>query len=171
MTKIPERFTWAVSVINPGENDKILEIGCGTGILLEQLASSLSNGSMVGVDKSNSFLQKAKKRNKKYIDRKNVELIAGEFSKQNFKTRHFDKIIAFNINLFLKHSAQEFELLLKILKPKGQLYVFYQMPYEIDNTTLNPVIKNLESFGFNIQDSGIKKMKPTSSSFIIATAR
>jgi 16S rRNA A1518/A1519 N6-dimethyltransferase RsmA/KsgA/DIM1 with predicted DNA glycosylase/AP lyase activity len=36
--KINERFSWAVSVISISPTDHILEIGCGAGILTEQIA-------------------------------------------------------------------------------------------------------------------------------------
>jgi 16S rRNA A1518/A1519 N6-dimethyltransferase RsmA/KsgA/DIM1 with predicted DNA glycosylase/AP lyase activity len=42
---INERFIWAASILSVRPTDHILEIGCGAGILTEQIAVHLKSAS------------------------------------------------------------------------------------------------------------------------------
>ena len=46
MTKIPSRFIWAAGLLDIKPANKILEIGCGAGLLAEQIANKLRTGSL-----------------------------------------------------------------------------------------------------------------------------
>ncbi len=61
--KVSERFTWAVSVLNIKPTDNILEIGCGAGVLAEQIANKLTIGTITAIDKSMPMINMARRRN------------------------------------------------------------------------------------------------------------
>src|SRR5690349_11689812 len=95
--RIPERFLWAASVVQVQPGDRMLEIGCGTGILAELLSSMLTNGYLIALDKSLPMVAKARKRNHHPFQRSRVRIEYSIF----LEFRHpkkFDKIIAFNVN-------------------------------------------------------------------------
>jgi precorrin-6B methylase 2 len=50
--KINERFIWALSVLSLSPDDNVLEIGCGNGILTEQIALQLKSGTITAIDRS-----------------------------------------------------------------------------------------------------------------------
>ncbi len=41
-----ERVAWAAGVVAPQPGDHLLEIGCGAGLLVEQLARNLTTGTL-----------------------------------------------------------------------------------------------------------------------------
>jgi ubiquinone/menaquinone biosynthesis C-methylase UbiE len=168
MSTIPERFTWAASLVQIAPADTILEIGCGAGLLAEQIAGRLSTGHITAIDKSASMITKAKKRNKQYVDAGITNFITIDFSKALFPEAHFDSMVAFNVNFFLKGGVKEFDMIRHCCKPGGKLYVFYQAPYEIDIRAAQPIVQHLTAHSFSVADTVWKKMSPFSALCVIA---
>ena len=77
---IPERFTWALEVVDVREKEDILEIGCGTGILAALIAGGLNNGRITALDKSKPMMIKASHRLEQYIKAGRAEVVTREFA-------------------------------------------------------------------------------------------
>ena len=151
--KINERFLWALSVLSPSPEDQILEIGCGNGILTEQIAHRLDSGCITAIDRSAPSMKQAEKRNAENINEGAVKLITGDFAKASLPQHQFDKIVAFNVNIFWKGSDKDFQLIRHCLKPTGQLYVFYETPSWSDPKMERKIKMLLEAHGFTISDT------------------
>lgn len=168
-SKIPERFIWANKLIDVKPDDHILEIGCGVGLLAEQLASKLTSGQLVAIDKSIKMLEKAKQRNRGFIDSGVMKFLSIDFSQSELPKSYFDTVVAFNVNLFWKDSAKEFKIIMRSLKPNGKLYVFHQAPYEIDASFMTPVKQLLEKNQFEVIDIKLKKLQPAAVCLVAGT--
>lgn len=168
MAKLNERYQWAIEMLCVFPNDQVLEIGCATGILAEQIAKRLAEGQILAIDKSEFVVRKAEKRCGEYIEERKASFLVIDFKSLEID-RLFDRIVTFNVNFFLKESVHESQQLFRFLKPGGSLYVFYQPPYEIDLKWVEPIRAFLGSGGFKIVDEQIRKMKPASSVCITAT--
>ncbi len=168
MPNTPDRFHWALDIIEVKPDDSILEIGCGVGILAELISEKLSTGSISAIDRSAPFISKAIKRNEKYIDEGKAQFIQSEFLKSAFTSHSFDKIVAFNVNFFWKDAEKELAMIKKYLKPNGKLYVFYQLPYGINIDNPKPMIQTLEKNGFKILDVKLSSEDPANVFCIIA---
>jgi ubiquinone/menaquinone biosynthesis C-methylase UbiE len=168
MSDIPERFLWAAKLMRVQPADTVLEIGCGAGLLAEQVASRLSTGHLTAIDRSASMIEKAIKRNKQYIDAGVAGFLTGDLSGATLPEAHFNCIIAFNVNFFWKDGTKELNMIRHCLQPKGRLYVFYQAPYEIDGNAAKPIEHQLKAHSFSIADTMFKKMVPTSALCIVA---
>jgi ubiquinone/menaquinone biosynthesis C-methylase UbiE len=170
MPSIPERFLWATELLNIKQNQNILEIGCGVGILAECIADQLTTGKFVAVDKSASMLKKARARNKRHIDRGTSEFVGVDFAKAILQNSTFDIIVAFNVNFFWKDSSKELSIIRKTLKENGKLFVFCQLPYDVRRSAAEPIRTKLRENGFEIIDIGLKKLFPTSAFCVVARA-
>ena len=159
---VSERFLWAADTLRIQPQENLLEIGCGAGLLVEQIASHLTTGYVTAIDRSAAMLKMALKRNAGAVALGSAKFLNIEFADSNFKKSEFDKIAAFNVNFFWKNPALELEIIRKILKPGGSLYIFYQAPFEITDKTADPVRNNLTKHSFEITNTILKKMKPTS---------
>lgn len=146
----------------------VLEIGGGAGLLAELVAGKLGKGSFTGVDKSAPMIQKAVKRNQRYIDAGISEFIVSDFLKAKLRSSHYDRVAAFNVNFFWKDPERELGTIKRILKPGGQLYVFYQAPFEITAEAAEPIKQKLLENAFEILDIQLKKLVPTSAFCIVA---
>jgi SAM-dependent methyltransferase len=168
MTAIPERFRLARETISAGQQDRILEIGCGTGILIRELSEDIETGQIVGIDRSETAIAKAEKNNREKTASGAVALICQDLKDSRFPEAHFDKVIAFNVNLFLKNSAAEFSLIANTLKPGGELFVFYQFPYEVSHSAADPIAGHLARNGFGIAAKELIATNSTSVVFVKA---
>lgn len=159
---VNKRFLWAADILQIQPQDQVLEIGCGAGLLVEQIACRLNSGCVTAIDRSAAMIKMALKRNAVPVATGHARLLNLEFTESNFKKSEFDKITSFNVNFFWKNPAVELEIIRKILKPGGSLYIFYQAPFEITNKTADPVKSNLKKYSFETTDTIFRKMKPTS---------
>jgi SAM-dependent methyltransferase len=167
MTKIPERFLWATELLDVKPTDNILEIGCGAGLMAEQIANRLTGGQLIAIDKSSAMLEKAKRRNKRFVDDGTARFLAADFLEAKLLASYFDAIVAFNVNFFWKGPAKELQIIKQSLKPAGQLYIFHQGPFEIDVAAVEPIKQELINNAFEIIDVQEKKLLPASAFCIV----
>jgi ubiquinone/menaquinone biosynthesis C-methylase UbiE len=166
--QIPERFKWATALLEIKPSGNILEIGCGAGIFAEQIAGYLTTGKLVAIDRSAPMISKAKKRNQKFIEQGITSFAQSDFLKADLPAGGFDKIVAFNVNFFWKNPAKELLKIKPLLKPGGRLYVFYQLPYEINSEAATPIRQKLLENSFKIIGVHFQQLIPASAFCIIA---
>ena len=167
MDKNRQRFQWAASVIEAVPSDAILEIGCGTGLLAGFLANNLVEGHITAIDRSSAMISKAKKNNEEHIRKGRMTIENHDF--KVFRGSLFDKVVAFNVNFFLKDSPDEFRMLKKVLR--GKLFCFYRFPYKVTRDAAFPIAQRLTANGFEIKDILFKDIEPTPAICIIAQTK
>jgi ubiquinone/menaquinone biosynthesis C-methylase UbiE len=164
-----ERFTWAIEILSVKPSDKILELGCGTGIVAEMIGSILKDGHLTAIDRSGTMIDKAKKKNSKYIGEKKIIFRTVELAKFHARDQVFDKIFAFNVNLFWTQTeiVAEAKVLRQYLTNGGRLYLFYQPPAEhILKKIAASLRHNFEAEKWKIEKTVFNK-KVGSSCFIV----
>ncbi len=95
------------------ETTRVLDLGCGTGILEEKLAPLVSQ--IVGIDKYQEFLDRAYKA-------PNVQYIASNFSDYNIDEQ-YDLILLFGLTMYLSDEELE-DLLEKVAKAMQNESIF-----------------------------------------------
>ena len=168
MKKSDLRFHWASSLVQVEPDSRILEIGCGAGLLIEKMAENLESGKITAIDKSPVQIEKAAQRNASLIDVGKVQLINTDFKKYEGPENIFDRVVAFNVNLFLLHASDAMQKVRALISSGGQFILFYQFPYPVDITAAEPLIDQLESNRFKIIRKSIKKLDPTPAFCIVA---
>jgi cyclopropane fatty-acyl-phospholipid synthase-like methyltransferase len=148
-----ERFRWSVEILNIKPDDYILEIGCGVGLAVEEVAEHLVTGKITAIDKSPGMIEKAIRRNQKNIEQGKAKFVRSEllaFKKHNAK---YNKIFCFNINLFwtVKSITREISIIKSMLLKEGLIYIFYgpMVGVGFDKIT-TPIRKNLEKEGLKV---------------------
>lgn len=102
------------------DNQTILEVACGTGIIFYRIVEKNPNGKNIGIDLSPDMLEKARKKLKKN-NRTNYELKEGDALHLDFEDNYFDCVINnFMVDLMPENTfdtiASEFY---RVLKPDG----------------------------------------------------
>jgi protein-L-isoaspartate O-methyltransferase len=159
MVENNERFNWAVELMKVKPSHKILEIGCGVGFAVEIIAAQLKSGHITAIDKSKPMIDKAVRRNQKFIESKVATFQTTELLKFSNEQR-FDNIFCFNINIFWtkKSVTKEVDVIKKHLSEKGLLHIFYGPMFGAGyKKILNPVKDNLEKENLKIIESIYEK--------------
>lgn len=160
-----ERFAWALDVLDIHATDTVLEVGCGAGILAEQVVQSLTTGKVTAIDKSEAMIRMASKRNHLWIAEGKVHFVAADFADVSL-TEQYDKIFAFNVSAFWNEPEKALKQIGKYLKNTGKFYLFHQPPIEITKRIAKQAAAQLMKYDFRILTTLFKDL-PTASAFCI----
>ena len=86
------KYKTALERLNIARNSKVLDVGCGTGLLFSHVATETQT--VVGVDISSRLLLQAKKRAKNFS---NVHVIQADADHLPFKDNYFNVVFAFTV--------------------------------------------------------------------------
>ena len=101
--------------------EQVLDAGCGTGLLLEQMAMSVGdNGRVVGVDYSPDMLDMARHRCQGLG---NVELQQGNVEQLEFESNSFDVVSCTQTLLYVEQVETALEEIHRVLKPHGRVAI------------------------------------------------
>lgn len=162
LNKSMERQEWAVSCMAIKPGDHILEIGCGAGHAVPWVCRKLKDGRLLAVDRSTLMIQKAMKNNKCHMESGCASFQTGAFAELDWNGAEFDKVFAFNVNIFWMKPAADFEILRAVLAPRGQAFFFYTPP-DLDQLKKirNRLPESLERQGFKVQKTFDAKLNST----------
>lgn len=145
------KLKFLLDKINISLNDTILDVGCGTGILEEELFLRSKN-KVLSVDISKNMIDIAKN---KYKDNKNIEFINCDFLNLNIN-KTFTKIILFNTYPHIIDVNKLKEKAFDLLNKDGELIIMHSLSKETLKKHHDNVPKNLY-FEINNLDEEINK--------------
>lgn len=127
------------------ENDRILEIGFGTGKLMGKLAGLIGQGVIEGVDVSETMFLLAQKRNEKEIAAGRVKIRQGNFDELDFGDRTFDKICSANTLFFWPDPVFTIKKAHQLLKPGGKLVLGFEDQTRLENKPIDREVFHIYS--------------------------
>ena len=121
-----ERLVWAAGVVAPQPGERVLEVGCGHGVLVSLLAERA--GLVVGVDRSPAMVAAAGRRNRAAVQAGRVELQAALVQDTDLGADPFDVVVSFNVRAF-SDPAQEatWDVVDRVLAPAGRVLVAFSV--------------------------------------------
>ncbi|UXY14155.1 methyltransferase domain-containing protein [Chitiniphilus purpureus] len=129
MSAVPARLRWAARLLAPTPGQRILEIGCGSGVALGLVSPQLGqDGHIVGVDRSAKAIAACAARHRAVQACGRMALLQGEFETMAFDSGAFDSIFAVNVNAFWLKPAPSFGALRPWLAPRGSVLLVYAPP-------------------------------------------
>ncbi|MGB5847757.1 MAG: methyltransferase domain-containing protein [Ignavibacteriaceae bacterium] len=136
-------FVYELMSVQP--DDQILEIGYGTGKLIDKMVQQINSGCIVGVDFSDTMISIAKKKNRKNVDKGKVKLLGGNFDEMKFENEYFTKVCSVNTLYFWPNPEHTARKITNILKPKGKLVLAFEDIEQLEQRNLSSDIFHLYS--------------------------
>nr|WP_272923021.1 class I SAM-dependent methyltransferase [Streptomyces sp. SID5464] len=120
---------WAVQVLDPAPDDRVLEVGCGRGVAVALIHDRLVTGTVTGIDRSAKAVEAARRRNSDALTTGRAAVHTLSLEDADFATGSFDRILAVNVNLFWTRPAdRELTSLRRWLAPQGLLCLCWEPP-------------------------------------------
>jgi ubiquinone/menaquinone biosynthesis C-methylase UbiE len=132
-------------------DDRIIEIGFGTGKLIYRMAQQIEKGIIEGVDFSKVMVSIARKRNKKNIRIGKVKILEGNFDEMPFGKENFTKACSTNTLYFWSEPVHTAKKIAEILRPDGKLILAFEDIEQLRQRQLNQEVFHLYSTG-EVQD-------------------
>jgi len=120
---------WGLSHISIKPDSCVLDIGCGGGKTIKEIASSVSKGKVYGIDYSADMVQLSKKVNDNLIKQNIVEITYGTVSSLPFPDNTFDFVTAFETYYFWPDLINDLIEVQRVLKP-GALFLMVNEVYK-----------------------------------------
>ncbi len=106
-----QREKYEIVTENLPQVSKVLDLGCGTGMLLNELARR--SGFVVGIDSSPEMLELARKR------RGNAALVLADADHLPFADRSFDAVVSVTLLQNMPSPAATVREIARVTKPEG----------------------------------------------------
>lgn len=112
---------WTIRQLNLQPYQHVLEIGFGSGQLLDAVARTLKIGFLAGIESSIPLYRQAYRRNKAFIRRQLIQLHIGEPHELPYPAHYFHTIYGFSVQFPGKNAVTECIRLASLLRSGGRL--------------------------------------------------
>ncbi len=113
--------SWGLQHITIEKSFSILDIGCGGGGFVHELAGMVTEGKVYGIDYSEECLAVSRRTNRLWIKMGRVEILNGPVSSLPFPNQMFDLVTAVNSHYYWPDLVSDMQEVLRVLKPGGRL--------------------------------------------------
>jgi ubiquinone/menaquinone biosynthesis C-methylase UbiE len=138
----------AVEALSLRPGDRLLEIGFGTGALLELAASRVTGGVLAGIDASLLMHAQAASRLRPYEPGVKLDLRVGTDDNLNWPECYFDCVVAVHSFQFWTDPNATLRTILGLLKPSGQLLLILRShSHRVPSWLPNPISRSGDEVG------------------------
>src|SRR5436190_22207768 len=135
---------WGLSQASVGNQDIILDVGCGGGRTVGKLAAIATQGKVYGVDYSGESVAATKRLNAQWINLGRVETRHGSVSQLPFPDGMFDLITAVETHFWWPNLPGDMREVFRVLKP-GETLILIAEGYKGANTTVSRLAEKYAS--------------------------
>jgi ubiquinone/menaquinone biosynthesis C-methylase UbiE len=169
-----DRSWWVLPMLEIHQNDRILEIGFGSGIDVRRVSEMAVDGFVAGVDHSPVMVEQATRRNRAAIGKGQVELRLACASQLPFPDASFNKVFSINAAQFWADPLVVMCEMRRVLRPGGLVAIAVQprskgakerSAREIGRS----LVEDLRVVGFNEVRLEAKRMKPVATVCALGT--
>jgi SAM-dependent methyltransferase len=136
MSDVPRRLRWFSTVLPARRAERVLEVGCGNGALLELLARRLPRAALVGIDRSALQARTATQRLAALPVTPRVYQLELEAASTVLAAEPFSSIVAMNVNLPWTKPAIAGAAFRALLAPRGLVLLGFEPPSPSGRHTL-----------------------------------
>ena len=136
---------WGLEYVSIATDATVLDVGCGGGVTIKEMAKKATNGKLYGIDYSNDMVELTRKTNKQLVEKGQVELVQGTVSSLPYPNDMFDLVTAFETTYFWPNLIDDLKEVKRVLKPGGTLLivneVYIHEKFERRNVRMNNLVE------------------------------
>ncbi len=117
---------WAIELLDPQPDERVLEIGPAHGALIERMDASVPGLAFGAVDPSADMVRLTLKRNRKLVDADRLDVREGRVSSIPFDDATFDRVVTTHTIYFWPDVEQDLQEVLRVLRPGGRLVIGFR---------------------------------------------
>jgi len=110
---------WAIALMDIQPADHVLDVGCGSGMVIKLIAQIAVEGLVAGVDYSEEMVQQAFRRNAAAVRAGRVEIKHGDVAALPYDDESYDKVIATETFNFWPDPVANLKEVRRVMKPGG----------------------------------------------------
>ncbi len=111
--------------------DRVLDVGCGTGVLFRHIIEKTGSGGVItAVDYAPAMLERARELHPEY---ENIDYRAGDAASVDLEENYYDAILCFAVLPHVEDKGRFLTTLRRAVNGDGRLYIFHLA----DTATLN----------------------------------
>ncbi len=114
---------FAVERLDIQPTDKVLDIGFGGGVTIEEMLKTIDTGKIYGIDFSQVMVEQAKQKFKPEIESDKVSIEFGDVKQLPFTESTFNKICTVNTIYFWDEPLANLKEIKRVLKSDGKLVI------------------------------------------------
>ncbi|HXJ70435.1 MAG TPA: class I SAM-dependent methyltransferase [Verrucomicrobiae bacterium] len=114
---------WGLEHVRIEPSFTILDVGCGGGRTIREMAARATAGRVLGVDYSEASVEASREANRDAVADGRVEVQQGSVSRLPFADAMFDLVTAVETHYYWPDLANDAREILRVLKPGGTLLV------------------------------------------------
>lgn len=116
----------AIEALQVRPGDHVLDIGCGPGRALSELAAKAHRGRAVGADPSTLMAGMAADRNRRLVREGRVAVAVACAEALPFPDASFDRVLCVHVVYFWPDIGTALQEILRVLKPGGRLVLLFR---------------------------------------------
>ena len=110
-----------LAIINPARGERVVDVGCGPGLLALELSAAVGEkGRVIGIDSSSAMIGLAEKR---CGNLPNIELHEGDATSLNLDDASADVVCCTQVLLYVPDHEKAISEMYRVLKPRGRVVV------------------------------------------------
>jgi ubiquinone/menaquinone biosynthesis C-methylase UbiE len=111
-----------IDLLNPEDGEKILDLGCGTGILTRLIAPNVFPGGLIrGIDISPHFVELARNKVQEFRYSSIIKFDVGDVEKLPYPDELFDATFGARLFLYVNNPQQAVKEIKRVVKKKGRI--------------------------------------------------
>lgn len=122
---------WGLGHLADESSGAVLDVGCGGGGALKEMASLFPGAKLYGIDYSQDMVLLAKKVNRRLIEKGRIVITHGSVSSLPFSNSAFGIVTAFESYYFWPELVQDLQEIKRVLRPGGTLLLVNEV-YDSD---------------------------------------
>ena len=112
---------WGLGYVSSESYVAVLDVGCGGGAAIRDMASMYPSAKLYGIDYSKDMVLLARKVNRGLMEKGRIEISQGSVSSLPFSDNTFDLVTAFEAYYFWPDIDRDLQEIKRVLRPGGTL--------------------------------------------------